>query len=107
VSDHKWRTLDSKAIFKATTTLSELHQGVLSDLLTGALGFGWEARGRRHSAKARYEITGVPEVLMAEFSRRAEQIAAHTEVLRSRTCAFTSTRRFSRGRKRHTGASAI
>jgi hypothetical protein len=83
VSDHKWRTLDSKAIFKATTTLSELHQGVLSDLLTGALGFGWEARGRRHSAKARYEITGVPEVLMAEFSRRAEQIAAHTEVLRA------------------------
>jgi len=27
VSDGKWRTLDSKAIFKATTTLSELHQG--------------------------------------------------------------------------------
>jgi conjugative relaxase-like TrwC/TraI family protein len=45
VSDGKWRTLDSKAIFKATTTLSELHQGVLSDLLTAKLGVGWEARG--------------------------------------------------------------
>ena len=34
VTDGKWRTLDWKAIFKQTTTLSELHQGVLSDLLT-------------------------------------------------------------------------
>ena len=83
VSDGKWRTLDSKAIFKATTTLSELHQGVLSDLLTAALGVGWEARGRRHSAKPRYEITGVAESLMAEFSRRSEQIAEHSERLRA------------------------
>ncbi|HLN05009.1 MAG TPA: MobF family relaxase, partial [Acidimicrobiales bacterium] len=83
VSDGKWRTLDSRAIFKATTTLSELHQGVLSDLLTSALGVGWEARGRRHSAKPRYEITGVAESLMAEFSRRSEQIAEHSERLRA------------------------
>jgi conjugative relaxase-like TrwC/TraI family protein len=83
VSDGKWRTLDSKAIFKATTTLSELHQGVLSDLLTAALGLGWEARGRRHSTKPRYEITGVAESLMAEFSRRSEQIAEHSERLRA------------------------
>jgi hypothetical protein len=83
VSDGRWRTLDSKAIFKATTTLSELHQGVLSDLLTAKLGLGWEARGRRHSAKPRYEITGVPENLMAEFSQRSEQIAARGDELNS------------------------
>ncbi|MGO9150085.1 MAG: MobF family relaxase [Acidimicrobiales bacterium] len=83
VSDGKWRTLDSKAIFKATTTLSELHQGVLSDLLTAELGVGWEARGRRHSTKPRYEITGVPESLMTEFSQRAEQIAARGGELNS------------------------
>jgi conjugative relaxase-like TrwC/TraI family protein len=83
VSDGKWRTLDSRAIFKATTTLSELHQGVLSDLLTSALGLGWEARGRRHSAKPRYEITGVAESLMAEFSRRSVQIAEHSARLRA------------------------
>ena len=82
VTDGKWRTLDSKAIFKQTTTLSELHQGVLSDVLTARLGVGWEARRRRHSAKPRYEITGVPETLMAEFSRRSEQIAGHTAKLR-------------------------
>jgi conjugative relaxase-like TrwC/TraI family protein len=83
VSDGKWRTLDSRAIFKPTTTLSELHQGVLSDLLTAELGVGWEARGRRHSDKPRYEITGVPEALMAEFSQRAEQIAARGDELNS------------------------
>ena len=74
VSDSRWRTLDSRAIFKAITTLSELHQGVLSDLLTQALGVGWDARTRRHSTRPRYEIAGVPEALMAEFSQRAEQI---------------------------------
>jgi conjugative relaxase-like TrwC/TraI family protein len=74
VSDGRWRTLDSRAIFKATVTLSELHQGVLSDLLTDALGVGWDARSRRHSTKPRYEITGVPETMMVEFSQRAEQI---------------------------------
>jgi conjugative relaxase-like TrwC/TraI family protein len=79
VSDGRWRTLDSRAIFKATTTLSELHQGVLSDLLTTALGVGWEARQRRHSTKARFEITGVPETLMAEFSRRSEEIDVHRQ----------------------------
>ena len=74
LSDGRWRTLDSRALFKATTTLSELHQGVLSDLLTEALGYGWEARARRHSPRPRYEVTGVPEALMAEFSRRADQV---------------------------------
>ncbi len=74
LSDCRWRTLDSRGLFKATTTLSELHQGVLSDLLTEALGYGWEARARRHSSRPRYEVTGVAEALMAEFSRRAEQV---------------------------------
>ncbi len=87
LSDGKWRTLDSRSIFKATTTLSELHQGVLSDLLTEALGVGWEARSRRHSTKARYEIEGVEEALMAEFSKRAGQIAEHKEHLRARFAA--------------------
>ena len=83
LSDGRWRTLDSRSIFKATTTFSELHHGVLSDLLTGALGVGWEARGRRHSTKPRYEIAGVPETLMAEFSQRADQIAEHNQRLRA------------------------
>ena len=74
ISDGRWRTLDSRAIFQARSALSSMHQGVLSDLLTERLGVGWEARDRRHSERARWEITGVPEDLMAEFSQRVEQI---------------------------------
>ena len=74
VSDGSWRTLDSRGLFKSVVTLSELHQGVLSDLLTEALGWGWDGRARRHSEQLRWEVTGVPEALMAEFSQRSAAI---------------------------------
>ena len=40
VSDGTWRTLDSRGLFKSVVALSELHQGVLSDLLTEGVGVG-------------------------------------------------------------------
>ena len=40
VSDGTWRTLDSRGLFKSLVALSELHQGVLSDLLTDLIGVG-------------------------------------------------------------------
>ncbi len=81
ICDGRWRTLDSRAIFQARSALSSMHQGVLSDLLTKRLGVGWEARDRRHSERARFEIAGVPEHLMAEFSQRVEQIEASKDEL--------------------------
>jgi conjugative relaxase-like TrwC/TraI family protein len=74
VSDGTWRTLDSRGLFKSVVALSELHQGVLSDLLTEELGWGWDGRARRHSEQLRWEVTGVPETLMAEFSQRSVAI---------------------------------
>jgi conjugative relaxase-like TrwC/TraI family protein len=74
VSDGAWRTLDSRGLFKSLVALSELHQGVLSDLLTTSLGWGWDGRPRRHSAQLRFEVTGVSEALMAEFSQRSVAI---------------------------------
>ncbi len=74
VSDGTWRTLDSRGLFKSLVALSELHQGVLSDLLTNALGWGWDGRTRRHSEQLRFEVTGVSEALMAEFSQRSVAI---------------------------------
>jgi len=48
--DGVWRTLDSRGLFSSTVGLSEmLYNGVLSDYLTAAFGWGWEACGRRHS----------------------------------------------------------
>jgi conjugative relaxase-like TrwC/TraI family protein len=81
VSDGKWRTLDSRGLFKQTVALSELHHGVLSDLLTEALGWGWDGRERRHSIAPRFEVTGVSEILIGEFSQRADMIETRTEAL--------------------------
>jgi len=74
VSDGVWRTLDSRGLYKSVVALSEMHQGVLSDLLTEKLGWGWDGRSRRHSERLRFEVTGVPEALMAEFSQRSAAI---------------------------------
>jgi conjugative relaxase-like TrwC/TraI family protein len=75
-ADGTWRTLDSRTLFKYVVALSELHEGVLSDLLTERLGFAWDERARRHSAVPRHDVAGVSDALIAEFSRRAEQIDA-------------------------------
>ena len=74
VSDGVWRTLDSRGLYKSVVALSEMHQGVLSDLLTERLGWGWDGRNRRHSERLRFEVTGVSEALMAEFSQRSVAI---------------------------------
>jgi len=87
VSDGQWRTLDSRGLYKSVVMLGEMHQGVLSDMLTEALGVGWDARKREHSDQPKWEITGVSDALMAEFSRRSavmnavadEQIVKFTE----------------------------
>ena len=81
VSDGKWRTLDSRGLFKSVVALSELHQGVLSDLLTEALGWGWDGRTRRHSERLRFEVEGVAEALMAEFSQRSVAIEERKNAL--------------------------
>ena len=83
VSDGRWRTLDSRGLYKSVIMLGEMHQGVLSDFLTDALGVGWDARRRRHTDTPRWEIAGVPEALMREFSQRAEQIAGYKDRLRA------------------------
>ena len=87
VSDGVWRTLDSRGLFKNVVALSELHQGVLADLLTEALGWGWEGRARRHSDQLRLEVTGVSEALMTEFSQRAAVIEERKTALISEYAA--------------------
>jgi len=72
--DGVWRTIDSKALFRWTVALSELYQGVLSDCLTETLGWGWEPRERAHSPVPKWEVAGVPQALMDEFSQRASVI---------------------------------
>lgn len=54
--DGVWRTLDSRGLFRATVGLSEMHNGVLSDFVTQALGWGWESTRRLHSQVPKYEF---------------------------------------------------
>jgi conjugative relaxase-like TrwC/TraI family protein len=113
--DGVWRTLDSRAIFASTVELSELHQGVLADLLCHELGWDFDARTRRHSIAPKWEVAGVSDTLMAEFSRRSEgielekirlitqfeddhgRLPTDVEVLRLRQTATLATRPAKRG----------
>lgn len=80
-ADGKWRSIDSKTLFRYTVALSELHEGVVHDLLTDRLGVAWTQRARRHSAVPRYDIGGVPDALIEEFSTRTRDIAAAKDEL--------------------------
>jgi conjugative relaxase-like TrwC/TraI family protein len=114
-SDGVWRTLDSRQLFASTVMLSETHQGVLSDLLTGELGWDWEAHTRRSSTAPKWEVAGVSKRLMDEFSQRTTAIVdaknrlitqfeddhgrapTDVEVLKLRQTATLSTRRAKKG----------
>jgi conjugative relaxase-like TrwC/TraI family protein len=87
-SDEAWRTLDSRGLFKSLVALSEIHQGVLSDLLTESLGWAWEGTARRHSERPRFEVRGVPEALLSEFSRRSDDIEKRKDDLVTQFVAF-------------------
>jgi conjugative relaxase-like TrwC/TraI family protein len=113
--DGAWRTLDSRGLFASTVMLSEMHQGVLSDLLTAELGWDWEAHSRRSSPVAKWEVAGVSQRLMDEFSKRTTAIVTakdrliaqfeedhlraptDVEVLKLRQTATLSTRRAKKG----------
>jgi conjugative relaxase-like TrwC/TraI family protein len=75
-ADGVWRSLDSKTLHRYTVALSELHEGVVQDLLTERLGVGWIERSRRHSAVPRHDIDGVPTDLIDDFSSRSRDIGA-------------------------------
>jgi len=115
VGDGVWRTLDSRGLFASTVMLSEMHQGVLSDLLTAELGWDWEAHTRRSSTAPKWEVAGVSTRLMDEFSQRTIAIVTakdrliaqfevdhhraptDVEVLKLRQTATLSTRRAKQG----------
>jgi conjugative relaxase-like TrwC/TraI family protein len=109
-ADGRWRTLDSRALYRSIVAISETYNALLADELTLRCGAPWEPRARRHSAVPAWEIAGVPDELIDEFSRRSHDIEDHknqlvrrfldshgrqptaTEVLRLRQQATLATR---------------
>src|SRR5699024_6034500 len=57
------------------------YNAVLADRLTGTLGVEWEARVRGRDRNPAWEITGVSEELIEEFSSRARDIDAEADRL--------------------------
>ncbi|MFE5291413.1 MobF family relaxase [Isoptericola sp. NPDC056618] len=76
--DGKWRTLDSRAIHHSIVALSEYYNAVLADRLTGTFGLTWERR-ERDGHNPQWEIQGISEDLVREFSSRARDIDVATD----------------------------
>jgi conjugative relaxase-like TrwC/TraI family protein len=79
--DGKWRTLDGRPMHAAVVALSEHFNAILADHLTRDLGLGWEIRERGERRNPAFEINGVPDVLMGEFSSRSRDIETAANVL--------------------------
>jgi conjugative relaxase-like TrwC/TraI family protein len=79
--DGKWRTLDGRPMHAAVVALSEHYNAVLADHLTRDLGLNWEVRERGERRNPAFEIVGVPDALIHEFSSRSRDIETATDAL--------------------------
>jgi conjugative relaxase-like TrwC/TraI family protein len=79
--DGKWRALDGRPMHAAVVALSEHYNALLADQLTRSLGVAWQQRNRGADRNPGWEIVGVPEELLAEFSSRSAAIDAEKDKL--------------------------
>ncbi|GAB4005264.1 MobF family relaxase [Nocardioides ultimimeridianus] len=79
--DGRWRSLDGRPVFSSRTGLSEHYNALLADRLSRDIGVEWEMRQRGAEKNPRWEIVGVGDDLITEFSSRARQIDLRTDEL--------------------------
>jgi conjugative relaxase-like TrwC/TraI family protein len=79
--DGEWRTIDGKVLYAATVAMSEVHNAFLADNLSLRLGVAWHLQERGERRNAAFEIEGIPDELIREFSSRTDQIEANLEAL--------------------------
>ncbi len=72
--DRKWRSLDGKTIHAATVAVSELYDGLLADELHRRLGVTCSYRSRGDGRNEAFEIDGIDDTLIREFSSRSDRI---------------------------------
>ena len=72
--DGRWRSLDSRPVHAAVTAISAHYNAMLADRLSGTFGLRWEARDRGADRNPQWEIAGVPDALVREFSSRTREI---------------------------------
>jgi len=78
--DGKWRTIDSKSLFRAAVAYSETYNLLLADEVTRRVGIAWEGRERGRGRRRARELVGVPNGLLAVFSQRSADIEAAVDV---------------------------
>lgn len=81
VIDGRWRSLDGRPVFASRTGLSAHYDALLADRLSRDLGIEWELRQRGPDRNPRWEIAGVTDDLIAEFSSRTREIELKKEEL--------------------------
>ncbi|TDW24152.1 MobF family relaxase [Kribbella kalugense] len=79
--DGCWRTIDGRVLYAAAVALSEVHNTLLADNLSRRLGVAWQLQDRGERRSPAFEIEGIPEELIREFSSRTEQIEANLATL--------------------------
>ncbi len=79
--DGKWRSLDGRPMHQAVVALSEHYNALLFDHLTRDVGVGWEQRARGADRNPAWEMIGVPDELIGEFSSRSAAIDAEKDRL--------------------------
>lgn len=68
--DGKWRTLDSRAVFKNHQTLSARYDMVVQEILARRMGLEFVASSRGEGKEPVWEVAGVPQPLIDSFSKR-------------------------------------
>jgi len=79
--DGVWRSLDGRQLHKAAVAVSELYDDLLADRLAAVLPVEWSHRDRGAGRTPAFEVDGVDDGLLAEFSQRAIQVTARTREL--------------------------
>ncbi|HMC94555.1 MAG TPA: relaxase domain-containing protein, partial [Polyangia bacterium] len=79
--DGVWRSIDAKELYAATVAVSEIYDCLIADAVARETGATWSLRDRGPRRSAGFEIDGVDDVLLAEFSTRATQVQASLRVL--------------------------
>ncbi|KRC54736.1 MULTISPECIES: MobF family relaxase [unclassified Nocardioides] len=79
--DGQWRSLDGRPVFASVTGLSAHYNALLADRLTRDLGVEWELRQRGADRNPQWEIVGVSDELIAEFSSRTREIELRKDEL--------------------------
>lgn len=68
--DGKWRTLDGRTLFTHHQAISAHYDAVLNQILSEELGIEFEERPRKGNTQGVWEVKGVPQEVVEQFSQR-------------------------------------